>query len=226
MAVAIIPARGGSVGIPNKNLQEVGGVSLVRRAIETCLKTPSIHKVIVSTDSPAIERESVSSGAEVVVRPPAIAANNSKSEEAIAHAIRTLNINKEVIAFVECTSPFISADKLDDAIKLIESGSFDSVFSVAESDSLQWAGDIGALVPIGHDPKVQTLRQERRHQYIETGAFYCFGSDIFMEELNRFPGRLGGVVVPKATAIEIDEPLDLEVARFLWSRLEKMETML
>lgn len=217
MVTAIIPARGGSQGIPMKNLREIEGISLLGRAINACLAVKAINAVLVSTDNDQIASEASRYGAKVVARPAELATGLSKSEDALLHAIRAGGIRSDIIAFVECTSPFIISTDLEAAIELVSSGAFDSAFSIAESDELFWAGNPEALEPVFHNPKVQTVRQERAKLYKETGAFYCFRRELFLTEKNRFVGRVGGVVVARETAIEIDYPSDLVVARALAS---------
>lgn len=215
MVTAIIPARGGSQGIPMKNLEKIEGTSLLGRAIQACLAVEAIRAVLVSTDSNQIASEARRYGAKVVARPAELATGLSKSEDALLHAIEARGVKSDIIAFVECTIPFINPTDLEAAIELVRSGEFDSAFSIAESDELFWAGTPEALEPVFHNPKLQTVRQERANLYKETGAFYCFRRELFLAEKNRFVGRLVGVVVARETAIEIDYPSDLVIARAL-----------
>ena len=212
-ATAIIPARGGSKGIPRKNLEEVGGLSLVARAIRTCLASQRIESVIVSSDDSEILEEAHREGARVVLRPTELSNDSSRSEDALLHAIESSTSIADIIAFVECTSPFINPKDLDEAISLVHNGDFDTVFSVSESDALLWAGKPDNLRPVNHNPFLQTMRQERSGQFIETGAFYCFQTKRFLENRLRFSGRIGGLVVPMETNLEIDYPVDLAVAQ-------------
>lgn len=199
-----------------KNLQQVGGISLVGRAIKTCLLTAGIESVVVTTDDDLIASEAEHHGATVVDRPPGISTGGSRSEEALLHAIRVAKIESEIIAFVECTSPFISPKDLQTAIDLVSAGDFDTAFSIAHSDQLLWGGNPKALEPILHNPRVQTMRQERGGLFTETGAFYCFRRELFMKEKNRFSGRVGGVTVARGTDLEVDYVEDLVKARALF----------
>jgi CMP-N-acetylneuraminic acid synthetase len=109
-AIAIIPARGGSKGIPDKNLQTVGGVSLLARTISACLQSDSITTVYVSTDSDRIAEVASNCGAQVIRRPVEISGDKASSESALLHALG--EIEKETslpqnVLFAQCTSPFI-----------------------------------------------------------------------------------------------------------------------
>ena len=109
-AIAIIPARGGSKGIPNKNLQTVGGVTLLARTISACLKSESIATVYVSTDSDDISAVALNNGAQVIRRPADISGDTASSESALLHAldqIEKTTLLPNNMLFAQCTSPFI-----------------------------------------------------------------------------------------------------------------------
>ncbi|TPW94057.1 acylneuraminate cytidylyltransferase family protein, partial [Schumannella luteola] len=108
--VAIIPARGGSRGVPSKNLRRVGGVPLVARAVESALAVAAIDRVVVSTDDPEIAEVARARGADVVDRPAELAGDTASSESAIDHTLETLaehGIEVGVVVFIQATSPFI-----------------------------------------------------------------------------------------------------------------------
>ena len=108
----MIPARGGSKGIPGKNLQHVGGLSLVARSVRAALASRRVKRVIVSTDDDAIAAEAQAHGAEVVQRPVAIAGDTASSESALLHALDTLEQQGPLpaqLVFLQCTSPFTTS---------------------------------------------------------------------------------------------------------------------
>lgn len=213
---AIIPARGGSKGIPNKNLQRIGDRSLVGRAVGVCQRVPEVSEIFVSSDSEAILREANGYGARGLLRPPNLALDSSTSEEAISHWLEGLADRPEIVVFVECTSPFIRPESISAAIALVKDKQFDSVFSAAPTDVLLWEEDeTGVFAPIAHNPSRQTLRQERKARFVETGAFFVFRAEDYLREKCRFFGRIGAVVVDPRHAIEIDEPWHLDLARLI-----------
>ena len=121
-AIAIIPARGGSKGVPGKNLRRVGGRSLVERAVDACRAARLVHTIYVSTDDVEIAARAEAAGAKVIMRPVELASDTASSESALLHALHQLLMvgeEPEVLVFVQCTSPFIAPDDLDRGIELI-----------------------------------------------------------------------------------------------------------
>ncbi len=234
--VAIIPARGGSKGVPGKNLRRVGGVPLVARAVTACRRSRLIDAVFVSTDDPEIAEISRAAGAQVIERPPTIAGDLASSESALLHAIEELSATghaPEVLVFVQCTSPFIQPEDLDDGVSLVLDDVCDSAFSgVATYDFIWRDGEPagrpggGAMVGQNHDAAVRPRRQDRRPDFRETGAFYIMRVSGFRAHQHRFFGRTQVVEVPELTAMEIDTPQELIMAESLASLVDPPTTEL
>ncbi|MEB8338614.1 N-acylneuraminate cytidylyltransferase [Streptomyces endophyticus] len=145
--LAVIPARGGSKGVPAKNLAPVGGVPLVARAVRECLATRQVTDVVVSTDDAAIAAAARDAGAEVVTRPVAIAGDKSSSEAAVLHAMDAHEALHgaavDVVLLVQCTSPFLVREDIDAVVGAILDGGADSALTVAAFHGFVWrdAGD-------------------------------------------------------------------------------------
>jgi YrbI family 3-deoxy-D-manno-octulosonate 8-phosphate phosphatase len=218
--VAVIPARGGSQGVPRKNLRRVGGVPLIGRAVASALAAQRIDRVIVSTDDAEIAAVAREWGAEVVDRPAEISGGTASSESALVHALDALGLDAGVLVFIQATSPFIDPVDLDAAVERVIAGDADSLFSATESwgfvwrDGAQSDGHSGA-VGVNHDYRVRPRRQDRELEYLETGAFYVMQIAGFRAAGHRFFGRVGIAVVPEHTAIEIDTELQLEMSSAL-----------
>lgn len=227
--IAIIPARGGSKGVPGKNVARVGGIPLVARAVRAALTSGAIDLVVVSTDDAAIADAARAAGARVVDRPADISGDQASSESALLHALDTLaaeGITPRVTAFLQATSPFIPAAALGEAVALVRGGRTDSVFSARESYEFVWRRDAaGAASALGHDAAHRPRRQDRDPHYVETGAFYVFTTDGFREARHRFFGRTEIVEVPEESAIEIDDPAQLRTAQTLAHLLEPAEPL-
>ena len=227
--IAIIPARGGSKGVPGKNVARVGGIPLVARAVRAALTSGAIDLVVVSTDDAAIADAARAAGARVVDRPADISGDQASSESALLHALDALaaeGITPRVTAFLQATSPFIPAAALGEAVALVRDGRADSVFSARESYEFVWRRDAaGAASALGHDAAHRPRRQDRDPHYVETGAFYVFTTDGFREARHRFFGRTEIVEVPEETAIEIDDPAQLRTAQTLAHLLEPAEPL-
>jgi N-acylneuraminate cytidylyltransferase len=210
--VAVIPARGGSKGVPHKNLRRVGGVPLVVRAVRTALDSPLINRVIVSTDDMDIREMARAAGAETLDRPAKLANDEASSEAVLLHALDALGESADVLVFIQATSPFIDTEALDDAIKRVRDGLNDVVFSAVETFEFVWTAS-GAGV--NHDPALRLRRQDREPHFRETGAFYVMDVAGFRTARHRFFGRTGLALVDERTAVEIDTVAELELANAL-----------
>lgn len=213
--VAIIPARGGSKGVPAKNLARVGGVPLIVRAVSAARSSALIDRVVVSTDDPAIAAAARSSGATIVNRPPSLSTDLATSESALLHVLEQLGGDPDIVVFLQSTSPFINAAEVDEAIERVRSGVEDVVFSAVETHAFLWSITDGGAVGVNHDPSVRQRRQDREPHYRETGAFYVLRVEGFARARHRFFGRLGVTIVDERTAIEIDTVDELEMANAL-----------
>jgi N-acylneuraminate cytidylyltransferase len=216
--VAVIPARGGSKGVPGKNLRRVGGVSLIARAVRTARAADSITQVCVSTDDAPIAAEARAAGAVVIERPAELAGDTATSESALLHALEVLSLDGppvEVLVFLQCTSPFVAAPDLDTAVGLVLTDGADSVFSAVSDHAFLWRPDGDRVVGVNHDAARRQRRQDRAPEYRETGAFYAFRADRFAAARHRFFDRTAVVEVPELTALEVDTEADLAVAAAL-----------
>lgn len=206
--VAVIPARGGSKGVPRKNVRRVGGIPLIGRAVAAARSCEVIDRVVVSTDDAEIAATAREWGAEVIERPAELSGDTASSEAALLHALDELGargIDVGVLAFLQATSPFIDARDLDRAIELVQAGTHDSVFSATETYGFLWApGADGVAAGINHDAAHRPRRQDRDPHFLETGAFYVMDAAGFRAAQHRFFGRIGLVEVAERTALEID----------------------
>ena len=224
--VAVIPARGGSQGVPLKNLEPVGGRSLLMRAVAACRQSRLIDEVVVSSDHAGIQEEARRGGARVVVRPPAIAGNTASSESAVLHAVTEIQGDgpaPEVTVLVQCTSPFLDPEALDAAIGRVLAGEADCAFAAVESHAFLWKYGPDGLIGINHDPSYRPRRQDRDVEFRETGAFYAMRTDGLRRYGRRFFGTLVAQRVNDDHAMEIDSVDDLHMARLRAAVLEEQE---
>ncbi|MFE3604004.1 cytidylyltransferase domain-containing protein [Streptomyces sp. NPDC059142] len=228
--LAVIPARGGSKGVPAKNLAPVGGVPLVVRAVRACLAARRVTDVVVSTDDALIAEAARTAGAEIVLRPAAIAGDTATSEDAVLHAMDAHAAlrggngdghgDPEVVLLVQCTSPFLTADDLDGVTGAVTEDGADTALTVAPTHGFVWRQDgAGRTEPDGygvnHDKANRPRRQDRPQEYLETGAAYAMRADGFRAARHRFFGRTALVPTDPARVLEIDDPHDLARARLL-----------
>ncbi|GAA4190415.1 hypothetical protein GCM10022288_19720 [Gryllotalpicola kribbensis] len=213
--VAVIPARAGSRGVPEKNIQPVGGVPLIARAVAAASAAELIDVVAVSTDGAAIAAAARAAGAEIIDRPAALASDTASSEAALLHALDELEargIRADVLVFIQATSPFISPADLDFAITRILTDESDVVLAAAESHAFLWRMTDAGAQAINHDASFRPRRQDREPQYVETGAFYVMRVEGFRAAAFRFFGRIGIAVTDERHSLEIDTPDQLALA--------------
>ncbi|MFF3341779.1 cytidylyltransferase domain-containing protein [Streptomyces flavidovirens] len=235
--LAVIPARGGSKGVPAKNLAPVGGVPLVARAVRACLGAGRVTHVVVSTDDPAIAAVARDAGAEVAPRPADIAGDTATSEAAVLHA---LDVHEalhgavvDVVLLVQCTSPFLTSEDVDGVCAAVTEDGADTAHTVAPFHGFVWREDpedveaagTGA-VGVNHDKSFRPRRQDRPQDFLETGAAYAMDAAGFRKAGHRFFGRTALVVTDAARVLEIDDPHDLARARALAPLLDARATAL
>jgi CMP-N-acetylneuraminic acid synthetase/3-deoxy-D-manno-octulosonate 8-phosphate phosphatase KdsC-like HAD superfamily phosphatase len=218
---AIIPARGGSRGIPRKNLLPVGGVPLVVRSIRAALQARHVTEVVVSTDDAEIARVSVAAGARVIERPADLAGDTASSESALLHALDVLATDPagepSLLVFLQCTSPLTTADDIDATIDALRNEAADCALSVTPTHHFAWGPGPAGAQGIGHDPAVRLRRQDLPPRWLETGSVYVMRTAGFRAARHRFFGRIAVSVLPAERAWEIDDPHDVLIVEALLS---------
>jgi YrbI family 3-deoxy-D-manno-octulosonate 8-phosphate phosphatase len=214
--LAIIPARGGSKGIPRKNIHPVAGKPLIAYNIEQARRSRYIHRVVVSTDDDEIADVARRYGAEIVRRPAEISGDTASSESALLHTLQVLQqedgYQPDLLVFLQCTSPLTLAEDMDGTIQALLDQRADTALAVIPFHYFLWRQEEEGTVGINHDQRVRPLRQEREPQYLETGAVYVMKVPGFLKARHRFFGKTAMYVMPAERRLEIDEPADLQVA--------------
>jgi YrbI family 3-deoxy-D-manno-octulosonate 8-phosphate phosphatase len=224
--LAVIPARGGSKGVPGKNLAPVGDAPLVSRAVRECRASRLLTGVVVSTDDPGIAAAAHAAGAEVIERPQQISSDTATSESAVLHAMGIYEERHgdavDVVLLVQCTSPFLTTEEIDGVAAAILDGA-DTALTVAPFHGFIWrdgshdgekSGKDGAY-GVNHDKSYRPRRQDRPQDLLETGAVYGMRAEGFRECQHRFFGHTELVRTDPARVLEIDDPHDLARARAL-----------
>ena len=228
--LAIIPARGGSKGIPRKNVRLLHGKPLVAHTIERACQARSVDRVVISTDDHDVRRIAEGSGAEVVLRPADISGDTASSESALLHVLEQLRqaegYEPDLVVFLQCTSPLMSPEDIDGTVGALLSQNADSAFTVTPFHRFLWKQTVdGETIGINHNSRERLLRQEREAQFLENGAVYVMRANGFKEAKHRFFGKTAMYVVPTNRSVEIDEPLDLCIAEMLmqeWQRKQQV----
>ena len=216
--VAVIPARGGSKGVPGKNLARVGGIALVARAVAAARGSAVVDEVVVSTDAPDVAEAAAAAGATVVRRPEELSGDTASSESAVLHALDVLRdrdgSDPAIVLLVQCTSPFIAEETVAEVVARVRDGSADSAFTAVRVHEFLWrVGQDGSADGVNHDKAVRPRRQDREPEFRETGAVYAMRAEGLRAGGHRFFGRVALVEVPRADALEVDTPEELALAR-------------
>lgn len=216
--IALIPARGGSKGIPRKNIVPLNGIPLIQWTIVAAKQSNSVDRVLVSTDCAQIAEISSSAGAEIIHRPGQLATDWASTDAVVHHAVEEIGYtyDKELIALLQCTSPFRNSIEIDAMHKFHVENKYDSSFSGILVEQFLWRYDSESSVsPVNYDPLNRPRRQDRhaRDMFIrENGATYIFTFDGFKNTNSRLHGRIGAFLSDEISSFEIDTHHDLELA--------------
>lgn len=213
-ALAIIPARGGSKGVPRKNVLPLAGVPLIAYTIRAAHSAERVTRVVVSTDDAEVADVSRTYGAEVVMRPAELSSDTARSEDALLHVLDNLKSSEDyvpdLVVFLQCTSPLTLPGDIDATIHALEADGADTALAVTAFHGFLWQSDAnGAAKGINHDERVRLMRQQREPEFLETGAVYVMRAGGFREHRRRFFGRTALHEIPIARVLEIDGPYDV-----------------
>ena len=208
---AIIPARGGSKGIPRKNIKLLNGKPLISYSIEDAIKVTGINDVFVSSDDDEILSIAKKYGAKEIKRPQEISGDFSSSEAAIMHAIIEIN-NKfdfipEYIVMLQPTSPLRNLKKIDEAINKIKTKNYNSSISVYKSHHLFWEKSANKVDWVSNYGNNRPMRQELS-QYTEDGSLYVFNTLKFLSTANRIMHPVFVQINDQINSYEIDTLTD------------------
>ena len=217
--VAIVPARSGSKGIPNKNIIDFCGKPLIAWTIQQCLSSKYISDVWVSSDSQDILEIAEEYGAKTIQRPDDISGDLASSESAWIHAIKEIqrDINIDLVFAPQVTSPLREVKDIDSALELFQKEKYDSMFSSCiVEDLFFWENDKGnQLRSTNYNYFNRRRRQDTKEQIIENGSFYLFKPETIQNNNNRFGGKIGHSKMEFWKMFEIDNMEDLKMCSVL-----------
>lgn len=214
--VALIPLRGGSKSIPQKNIKLIAGKPLCAWCLEAAIKSRSIDSVYVSTDCAKIADvvESLGLGVKVIFRPDEFATDESSTESVMLHFMSQLSF--DALVTIQVTSPLLQAQDLNRALVQFQAEKYDSMLSAVRVKRFFWDNNSS---PINYDPLFRPRRQDFRGTFMENGAFYITKRDVLELYNCRLGGKIGIYEMDHSSAIEIDELEDWEpVERLLLRR--------
>ena len=220
--LCVIPARGGSVGVPRKNLRNVAGKPLVVWTIQQALEAGDRCRVVVSTDDDEIAAVAADAGADVpFLRPAALAANDAATEPVLLHALDHVVADGHVpdaVVLLQPTSPVRAPGAVRDALALYEQTGCDSVVSVGPVHPFLWHdAPARPLYDVDHRPRRQDIPTDER-LFVENGSIYVTRTSALRATGNRVAGRVELLVMSELESIDVDDEDQLAIVDALLSR--------
>jgi len=219
--VAIILARGGSKGLPGKNIMDFCGKPMLAWSIEQASKVREIDSVWVSSDSEKILSVSKQYGAEVLHRPSELSGDEASAESGWLHSIETIENTTGAIDLVialQATSPLREPKDIERGIKDFQNQQCDSMFSCSplNEDFFIWEEQKDStLTSITYDYNIRQRRQNLAKKFVENGSFYIFKPEILRKNNNRLGGKIGMTQMEYWKIIEVDSKEYLEMGQVL-----------
>ena len=213
--LAVVAARGGSKGIPHKNLIDLCGKPLIAWTVLQAGAAKGVDVVAVSSDSDAILAAAEAAGAVGVRRPDAISGDLASSEAAWLHALDQIDGKMGPftrIVALQATSPIREASDIDSALEAFERDQLDSLLSVCEvEDYFNWRIGKDGPEAINYDYHDRRMRQQIETRYLENGSFYVLVPQLLREKKNRLGGKIGMHVMERHKMFQIDRPEDIKL---------------
>jgi CMP-N-acetylneuraminic acid synthetase len=228
---AFIFARGGSKGLPGKNIKPLAGKPLIAYSIESALASPSIDNVFVSTDDAEIEQVAIQCGAEVIVRPMALATDQSPEWLSWQHAINWVKDKHgefDYFLSLPATSPLRAVCDIENAIDKITTDDFDVCISVTNASRSPYFNMVSEAVDGSYsvclnDNGAITRRQDAPVVYDITTVVYAAQPQFILNNDSLFSGKVGAVKIPKSRAVDIDDIYDFYFAESLLGLKDAIE---
>ena len=204
--VSVILARGGSKGIPKKNIIPLKGKPLITYTLQSSIKS-KVSETWVSTDCEEIKKVSKTFDVNIIDRPFEISGDKSKSEEALLDFAKQIDF--DVVVFIQPTSPLLKSTDINEALEIMKNKKLDSIFSVYKEHWIpRWTLE---EKPHNWDINNRPMRQDIPEQYVENGAFYITTKKSLLESKLRYSGNIGVYKMPMLRSFQIDTLEDLNL---------------
>ena len=209
--IALIPARGGSKGIPHKNIMQIAGKPLIGWSIDHAMDSKWIDHVLVSTEDDEIAEVAETFGAEVIDRPEELAQDDTPTEPVMLHVADELGWKFDYMVLLQPTSPIRPGTMLDMAITRMLTKRADSLLTLHREHGLRWGRDTirGMWFPIDYSPGKRPQRQDFSPFMVENGNLYVTSKEILKEKECRLGGHTLTHPIPRHWGLEVDEPDDV-----------------
>jgi N-acylneuraminate cytidylyltransferase len=214
-SIAIIPARGGSKRLPNKNTALLGGVQLIVHSIQYA-KENGVKTIVVSTDDELIKKIALLSGAQVIDRPAALATDESPTIAALKHVLENINEKFENVILLQPTNPLRPKNLLKEAFTIFLEGKYDSLMTVSRNH--QKLGKIVADIFMPFNYEIGRRSQDLEPLYYENGLLYITKANLILENKILGENNYPFIVEHSFAKVDIDTQEDFEYAEFLLKR--------
>ena len=207
--IAFVPARGGSLGIPLKNIEPIGGKPLIYWVARAASECSTVNEVCIATENDRIRNCVEAMGLDkvkVVDRSLKTATDEASTESALLEFAQGREFDLAVL--IQATSPLLTSADIDGAVEAFIQGAFESLLTVVRTKRFLWKAVGDRVVPENYDPARRPRRQEWTGQLVENGALYITSKERLLESGSRLSGRVGAYEMPAETYFELDEPDD------------------
>ena len=228
--IAIIPARSGSKGLPNKNILMLGNKPLIAYTIEAALKSKEFERVIVSTDSLEYKYIAEKFGAKVFMRSEELSNDKASSFVVIEDVLNKIEITVDYFVLLQVTSPFRNENHIKESIKVFENGisEYDFLVSMQKSDKasslIKPIYNSGTLEEYNID--YSNYSRQKYDEYHPNGAIYIGKIKEYLEQKHFFGKRSKAYFMNKEDSIDIDDSLDFEIAITILNKKNKEENLI
>ena len=216
MTIAFIPARGGSKGLPRKNVLPFLGEPLIQRSVRIAVEADIFDRIIVNTDDDEIAENASAVGAEVVWRPEDLGSDKAEVDPLILWTIEHLNLaelHNEIMALLYCTAPLRRSSDIVNTVRLVVEGDYDSALTLVETSDYLWERNGDVFQPTNYVPSRRAARQQEAwNQFKENKAVYAFQIKDIVKSGCRLNGRVGGVLMDFDRSIDIDSLEEFRIA--------------
>jgi CMP-N,N'-diacetyllegionaminic acid synthase len=219
--LGIIPARGGSKGVPRKNVRMLGGKPLICHSIDAAKASRHVTHFLVSTDDAEITEVAKSWGAEVLPRPAELAQDKTPMPDVIHHVLKERGAGFDIILLLQPTCPQRTGTDIDTALAAFNDAQVQSVMSVYQVEDhhpgRMYKTVDGRLAPLFPE-WIAARRQDLPAIFHRNGAIYACRVEHFQRTGFLWDDRPYPYVMPRSRSLNIDDPFDFEIAEFIYSR--------
>lgn len=221
--VAIIPARGGSKGVPRKNVKDFCGKPLLAHTVEQALAAETVNRVVLTSEDDEIIAAGEQYGADILRRPQEMATDAAKVDPLLIWSVEELEKSGDpidILVLLYPTAPLRGVEAIDATVRRVRDEGFDSALTLMEDKSYLWRVEEGIASPTNYSPSNRAPRQQEAwNQWIENKAVYAMTRNLLLETKCRIHGRVGYVEMDALRSIDIDNPSDFVIAETVYNKL-------